>query len=440
MEYAIVDIETTGSNAASSNITEIAIYIHDGEKVTGKYETLINPQRSIPRHIEALTGITNEMVESAPSFSDVAYNIYKLLTGKVFVAHSVNFDYCFLHYHLSKYGYNLHVAKLCTVRMSRKIFPGMYSYNLGKLCNNLDIKISNRHRAGGDASATVALFEMLLQNDKEQIIPTMLKKGSREQMLPPHVDKSDFDKIPSLPGVYYFKNKYKKIIYIGKAKNLRKRVLSHFTGNRPDKRRQDFMREIFYIEHQPCATELIAMIIEILEIKKIWPKYNYAAKHYEPKYGLFFYEDAQSYLRLGIGKFNRSSLPAAVFYNRDKARNKLYELIKEYNLCTELCFAGKCSVCENNTCFKLDKARYNQRVTKALTNLQANKNRILIEKNEAQGNNTYVLTDEKYIYIGSTSNTATNNIEALKETLTCYSANDFVLNLIDKYSAIKNQS
>src|SRR5690606_9169313 len=154
LEYAIVDIETTGGYAAGSAITEVAIRIHDGLSVVEQYDTLINPQCSIPLPIQAMTGITDDMVADSPTFAEVAATIHSLLQGRLFVAHNVNFDYSLLKHHLQVAGYVLSVPKLCTVRMSRKIRPGLPSYSLGRLCDALGIPISQRHRAGGDADAT----------------------------------------------------------------------------------------------------------------------------------------------------------------------------------------------------------------------------------------------------------------------------------------------
>ncbi|RZK89782.1 MAG: DNA polymerase III subunit epsilon, partial [Pedobacter sp.] len=244
MLYAVVDIETTGGHASANGITEVAINIHDGNEITESYTTLINPGRAIPAYITALTGIDEEMLADAPAFEDVALQIYQLLHGKVFVAHNVNFDYSFLKHHLALAGYDLQCRKLCTVRMSRKIFPGKVSYSLGKLCNALQIPLQNRHRAAGDADATSILFNLLLEHDLEGTIPEMLKKTSKEQVLPPNLDKAAIIRLPNQPGVYYFKDSKGKIVYVGKAKDLKKRVTSHFTGNKPNRQRQDFLRTI----------------------------------------------------------------------------------------------------------------------------------------------------------------------------------------------------
>src|SRR6478736_9621087 len=190
--YAIVDIETTGSYASANGITEIAIHVFDGNKVVKKFESLINPLQPIPRYIQSFTGITDEMVSNAPQFVEVAEEIFNILNENIFIAHNVNFDYSFLKSHLLKAGHDLKVKKLCTVRLSRKIFPGFPSYSLGNLCRFLNVEIENRHRAGGDAEATFEVFTKLVANDSEGFIITSLKANSKETTLPPYLDKDQF--------------------------------------------------------------------------------------------------------------------------------------------------------------------------------------------------------------------------------------------------------
>ncbi len=278
--YAIVDIETTGGYAANNDITEVAIVLHDGRRVVNRYETLVRPTVAIPYHIQVLTGITHAMVANAPSFAEVASAIYDLLHDNVFVAHNVNFDYSFLKHHLGQAGFELDTGKLCTIRLSRKVFPEAPSYSLGNLCRHFGILIENRHRAGGDADATVRLFEHLLRYDAEPHIEQLLKKRGREQSLPPNLPKEEIDKLPYTPGIYYFHNQKGKIIYVGKAKNLKYRVCSHFTHNGAGRQRQDFLRNIYSISYQTCGTELMAFILESVEIKRLWPEYNYSKKRF----------------------------------------------------------------------------------------------------------------------------------------------------------------
>jgi DNA polymerase-3 subunit epsilon len=216
--YAIVDIETTGGYASANGIIEISIQVFDGENVTETFESLVNPYQTIPRYIQAFTGITNEMVADAPAFEDIAEKVHTILQGNIFVAHNVNFDYSFVKSHLDHWGYTFNAKKLCTVRLARQIFPGFPSYSLGNLCHSMGIPIENRHRAGGDASATVVLFKKLLEADAKGAIQTSLNRNSKEAILPPHVPKAQFEALPDTPGVYYFHDQKGKVIYVGRPR------------------------------------------------------------------------------------------------------------------------------------------------------------------------------------------------------------------------------
>ena len=187
MEFAVVDIETTGSTPQSAGITEIAIVIHNGVEVTGKYVTLINPRHKIPPFIVNMTGISDEMVAGAPLFEDVAPQIYNLLNGRVFVAHNVSFDYSFVHYLLGRSGFQWSAPKLCTIRLSRRVFPGLEKYGLGSLTRDLGIKIEGRHRAWGDAAATAQVLTMAIEKEGMQPIHNLLakKEAKKKKLIPP---------------------------------------------------------------------------------------------------------------------------------------------------------------------------------------------------------------------------------------------------------------
>ena len=185
MEFAVVDIETTGSTPQSAGITEIAIVIHNGVEVTGKYVTLINPRHKIPPFIVNMTGISDEMVAAAPLFEEVAPQIYNLLNGRVFVAHNVSFDYSFVHYLLGRSGFQWSAPKLCTIKLSRRVFPGLEKYGLGSLTRDLGIRIEGRHRAWGDAAATAQVLTMAIEKEGMQPIHNLLaKKEQRKKIVP----------------------------------------------------------------------------------------------------------------------------------------------------------------------------------------------------------------------------------------------------------------
>jgi DNA polymerase-3 subunit epsilon len=381
MHYAIVDIETTGGYASGSGITEIAILIHDGTSVIDRYETLVNPGRPIPFSIQALTGIDDKMVADSPSFNEVADKVYAMLSGCIFIAHNVNFDYSFIKYHLLAAGYDLNVSKLCTVRLSRKIKPGLASYSLGKLCNTLGINLENRHRAGGDADATAILFSKLLAWDTSGYIPAMLKKTSKEQQLPPNLPREDFFNLPSCPGVYYFLDETGKEIYVGKAINIKKRVSSHFTGHNPNPQRQHFLRSIFSIHYESCGTELMALLLETAEIKRLWPLYNRAMKRPEPKFALYGYEDFHGYKRLAIGKHGKFHDCIHVFNRESEGIRMLRKLVIDFGLTADRCAYGRYPLfsSESEDIQKLttdtrllNAEEYNNLVEKALTHFTQN--------------------------------------------------------------------
>ncbi len=340
MQYAIVDIETTGGSARGSRMTEIAIVVHDGQRVIDRWESLINPEQVIPPAIFALTGITDEMVADAPVFGDLAAHIYEMLEGRVFVAHNVNFDYSFVKQQLEEAGFRWSARKLCTVRLARKIRPGMPSYSLGRLCDALVIPLSNRHRAGGDADATVVLFERLLGWDEEGVMEEMVRRSSPDQRLPPNLRKEDFDRLPAVPGVYYFHDRAGKVIYVGKAVNLKKRVASHFTGHNINLRRQHFLREIYHITHEVCGTELMALLLECAEIKRLWPAYNRALKRFEPKFGLFSYCGQDGYDYLAVGRVGKLQACIQVFQREYDAVRVLHQLCRSHDIDYRYCRFG----------------------------------------------------------------------------------------------------
>ncbi|KOP37899.1 DNA polymerase III subunit epsilon [Flavobacterium sp. WLB] len=336
-EYAIVDIETTGGNASGSRITEIAIIIHDGKNVLDRYETLVNPEQDIPPSIFGLTGINNEMVANAPIFDDISEKVLEMLTDRVFVAHNVNFDYSFVHHQLEKAGFKWSAKKLCTVRAARKIKPGLGSYSLGNLCNSLNIGLENRHRAGGDADATAILFSLLLEWDDAGEIDKMIKKTAQDQRLPPNLPPDDFNNLPEKPGVYYFYNQQKKVIYVGKAINVKKRVASHFSGNNINPQRQHFLRDIHGISFEICGTELMALLLECTEIKKLWPTYNRALKRFEAKFGIYQYEARNGYKYLAIGKVSKFQICIHEFNSQYDGINLLRSLAEQFEIDHRFC-------------------------------------------------------------------------------------------------------
>ncbi len=446
MEYAIVDIETTGGNASGSRITEIAIIIHNGTNVIDRWETLINPQKEIPLPIFALTGINNEMVHYAPVFDDVAPKIAQMLTGRIFVAHNVNFDYSFVRHQLEESGFKWTARKLCTVRAARKVRPGLHSYSLGNLCQALDIPLQHRHRAGGDANATAILFLRLLEWDTDGEIEKMLKKTAQDQRLPPNLPPEDFNQLPEKPGVYYFYNQVKKVVYVGKAVNLKKRVASHFSGHKITPQRQHFLRDIYSISFEVCATELMALLLEYAEIKKLWPMYNRALKRFEPKFGLYEYEARNGYRYIAVGKVNKFQPCIESFSNLHDAINVLQKLAAQFEIDNRFC--KYCSLAEAEGIQKADVAilpdvmQHNTKIENAIDFVSKNKPSFaIIDKGRHADEYSCIWVENGHCYGMGYMPTDVGFTEPLeiKEYVTPYRSNQYIMQLIythtNKYPA-----
>ena len=262
--YAILDIETTGGNYDEEGITEIAIYRFDGEQITDQFSSLINPQKSIQPFVVKLTGINEKMLKNAPKFYEVAKRIVQITEDCILVAHNAAFDYRILNTEFRRLGFAYERKTLCTVNLSQELLPEQPSFNLGKLIRNLGIPFANQHRAHGDAQVTLKLFELLLEKDTQKQI---IKKHI--QYLNPNKAPSQFlkiiDGLPSEMGVYYIHNKDNEIVYIGKSNNIKKRVLSHFTGKQ--KKAISLQKEVAQVTYALTGGELVTLLKEQNEIK-----------------------------------------------------------------------------------------------------------------------------------------------------------------------------
>lgn len=443
--YAIVDIETTGGYAAHHRITEIAIYHHDGIQLRESFHSLVNPGRNIPYYITGLTGITSEMVFSAPSFREIAEDVYKRLEGKVFVAHNAHFDYAFLKKEFEQAGIQWQTKKLCTVRLSRKIIPGLRSYSLGSLAESLGIEIRNRHRAGGDASATVQIFDQLLQRDRDNHILKALKKNSGETILPPNLSKEVFDKLPTGCGVYYFHDARGNVIYVGKAVNIKKRIAGHFTGDAREWSRARIRNEIHDISYELTGNELIALILESQEIRKLWPKYNQAQKFRSEEWGIYEYEDRNGFRRFSVNLVTRGSHPLIRFTTKGDAWNFLWQKVRTYELCPKLsglqvakglCFEYQTGGC-HGACMGVETVKkYNKRAQQAMDSFHEKGNSVAIIGRGRHNDEQSLVLVESGSYFGFgffDREVAISNLESARQYVRKSTETPAVQNLINSY-------
>ncbi|MFO7824547.1 MAG: exonuclease domain-containing protein [Cyclobacterium sp.] len=382
--YAIVDIETTGGFSANNRIIEIAVVFHDGQKITGHYERLLDPCRSVPGFITGLTGIDSGMLEGAPTFAQVADELLELLEGKIFVAHNVSFDYNFIKREFEQVNKVFKPKRLCTVRLSRKIFPGLKSYSLGRLCESRGIQVNDRHRALGDAWATAILFGQLLQADELEEISQSVKGRNKSLSLPPNISQEQFEQLPQATGVYYFHDKNGKVIYVGKALNIKSRFMGHFTG----KSKINLKSEIFDVSYELTGSELLALLLEAMEIKRLWPKYNRSLKVRSVSWGIYSYMDQEGYTRFQINKIFPGVKPLMTFSHHAEAWKDLSDKIESFDLCPKLsgiqktpeaCYDYQFGKCKGACCGKESFDVYNQRADCAFENSFGEGERFLIK-------------------------------------------------------------
>ncbi|MGL1885996.1 MAG: exonuclease domain-containing protein [Reichenbachiella sp.] len=377
-EYAIIDIETTGrAGQQGQKVTEVAIIIHDGTKVIDEYQTLVNPETSIPYTITQLTGIHDEMVMHAPKFFEVARKIFEMTEGRIFVAHNVAFDFGVLKSEFERLGGSFEREKVCTVKLSRKLLPGHASYSLGKLCLDLGIPINGRHRAYGDAEATVKLMDILLDKARGFGIEVLdMNELSNLPKFPPHLERQTYLDLPKKTGVYYIHNQEGVLIYVGKANNIQQRIRSHF--NDKAKKERTMFELTADIKYVITGSELIALLFESDEIKKYQPQFNHALKQTKPTHGLFAYENRDGVILISIGKIQAGATAITTFKGLTQAKKFLEQSVENYRLCpkytglektNDRCFASKIKKCDGVCCGKEAIADYNLRVEQLLSDI-----------------------------------------------------------------------
>ena len=373
--YVIVDLETSGGNPLHDRIVEIAAYLFDGEKVVDELVTLIDPETNIPAYITSLTGISNAMVAGAPKFYEVAKKFVKLSEDCVFVAHNAPFDYGFIKNEFKRLGYDYNRPTLCTVRWTRKLIPGLPSYSLGNLCQSLNIQLEDRHRAAGDALATVKLFRLLLsKNEGEEIIPVNGSVVSREK-LHPNITSKVLGELPDETGVYFLWNEKGETIYIGKSLNIKSRIAQHITGAK-SRRETEMVAATADITWEITGSEMVALLLESYLIKQQIPVYNRAQRRKGTSSQLYAVTDENGYINLRVSTKPEAGTVITSFTSISAGQKMLLRLVDEFNLCQKLCglysSSGACFHHQIGLCRGACKGDehpdvYNNRVNEALS-------------------------------------------------------------------------
>ncbi|MFV8379632.1 exonuclease domain-containing protein [Flavobacterium sp. LB3R33] len=440
--YAILDIETTGGQFNEEGITEIAIYKFDGHEVVDQFISLVNPEIPIQPFVVKLTGINNAMLSSAPKFFEVAKRIIEMTNDCVIVAHNASFDYRILRTEFRRLGYDFEARTLCTVELSKKLLPEQPSHSLGKLVRALGIPMADRHRASGDALATVKLFKILLEKDLEKEIVKDFIKLEIEKGIAPKL----LDIVASLPaktGVYYIHNEKGNLVYIGKSRNIKKRINQHFTGT--STKCKKIQAEVFTVTYDETGSELIALLKESEEIKINKPIYNRAQRKSIFQLALYAEKDKNGYLNLKLQKADGRKKEITSFTSLQEGKNALFRITSHYNLCQKLtglyvsktnCFQYNIKECDGACVGEISPEEYNARVQGFIDkNSFENQNMVLVDRGRTINERSAVLI-ENGIYKGYAFydlNYQINNIEILKNIIIPMQNNRDTRNIIQSH-------
>lgn len=408
-KFAIIDIETTGGIARRDKITEIGVIIIQNNEIVDQFETLLNPERSIPPEITRMTGITNEMVSSAPKFYEVAKTLTLLTTDCIFVAHNVSFDYGFIKEEFAQLGYSYNRKKLCTLQMARRQFKGLSSYSLGNLIKHFNIEVTARHRAMEDCKATVELFLLLLNDERQnkplgKLIPDLIQANK----LPSSLLSEDIKALPEQAGVYYMKDKTKTPIYIGKSKNIRERIIQHFNDLKPKTKKM--LDQVHFIDYKICSNDLMACLLESAEIKLHQPEINKALRKKTNAYYLTLKSKQNSYSKITICASEWLSPTDKIlvpYTSRAEAREHLNMLIDEYSLCPHInegkedlipCYKYQIQKCKGACCGMENFDEYNSRVNELCDSVYSafSEDFILLGDGFTEGYQSIVLVENGY--------------------------------------------
>ncbi len=382
--FAIVDLETTGGKAGRDRVTEIGIVLHDGHQVLDTFHSLVNPECYIPAGIVELTGITQQMVATAPKFYEIAKTVVELTQNTIFVAHNARFDYTFLQEEFGRLGYTFSRKKLCTVQLTRRVFPGLGSYSLGNLIGHFGLPADRRHRALDDALATAALFEKIMANgEADQSVEEMIYQGLKAALLPAGWDAERILELPEACGVYYFHNRAGEVIYVGKSLNIQKRIVEHFRNPRSKGKQMQELTD--HISYDITGSELIALLLESQEIKRKRPLINRAQKARSYPYVVHRYRDEEGFDRLEVAKLSQKQAGQlqvlAAYPKIDHARNHVRATADKYGLClkytgletgTGACFHFHLGTCTGTCVGKVAAQEHNERMELAIEVLQQN--------------------------------------------------------------------
>ena len=380
-EYPVVfvDIETTGGSYRNSRVLEVAAIRYENGQVTREFSTLINPETYIPAAITRLTSIKEADIVDAPTFADIAEELFEVMEGAIFVAHNVRFDYSFLKNEFALVGFHFSPKLLCTVRLSRALYRLEKGHSLAKLIERHEIPVFDRHRALADAQAILYFSKLAFEEHGADVFNQAIALQLKSQSLPPNLDMQELQQIENAIGVYIFKDERGDPIYIGKSINLRKRILSHFQNG--SSKELKISQATHHIETIPASSELAALLLESKLIKEKMPLYNRRLRRVR-EYAMLIKKIDNGYATVKIqsGALNNQidlGTVYGLYESRTKAKKRIEELTRSFLLCPKLmglekssgaCFSYSLGKCKGACIGEESAVLYNRRFELALEN------------------------------------------------------------------------
>ena len=419
-DLAFVDVETTGGRAVRDRITEIAIItVRDGD-VVSQWSSLVNPHRPIPERICRLTGITNAMVEAQPGFNDLFKDIYDRLEDCIFVAHNARFDYGFIKNEFKRCQVDFRAQVLCTVKLSRRIYPQYRRHNLDSVMQRHAIQCSARHRAMGDARVLYEFLQELYLRHNHEHLESVIKSLLKRPSLPANISEDDIQNLPESPGVYLFYDRDNIPLYIGKSINVRERVLNHFSSDHSSSKEMKISQNIASIDFIKTCGELGALLTESKLIKQKLPSYNYRLRRYDRLTTIEYNQDTPGSPEIITPEYIDASKihhHYGLFKTRKAAKDLLLKLAKKDQLClkklgleagTGACFAYQLKQCKGACIGQETELQHHLRL---LTALQPIKNKtwpyagkIGIRETCHEDNSSDIHIFDNWCYLGTARN------------------------------------
>lgn len=380
--FSFVDVETTGGSPLHHRVIDVAIIQVQGGRILREFSSLVQPHQTIPPFIEGLTGITQDMLEGAPDFAEIAPEVAGLLEGTIFAAHNAAFDYAFLKQECARAGFALNLPQLCTVRLSRHLFPGEKKHNLDAVIERNGLEVpTQRHRAYADTRAIADFFLLMRERFPPEILTATLQKLLKKYVLPSHMQEADLEALPERPGVYIFEDKESNPLYIGKSIHLRERVCQHFAKAHSSAKELALVMRTHRILYEETVSELGALLLESQMVKERLPVYNRRLRREGGSLVLVEQEDGAGYLRPAVRRLedldsSQFGTVLGIYRSQAQMKKQLATMHKDKGLCSHMlglskgtgpCFSYHLGTCHGACAGEESALSYNERLREAFT-------------------------------------------------------------------------